>query len=127
MRDHFEGTEFDMTQGIDAGPFGLPRRWRPLTWKVDGVEYGWERPISTQQTAFSSVTQSRAWLPNPIGGLVWFGMDDSYTSCYLPFYCGIDALAQELYAAARSTSSPGTRPGGSSTSRPTTPMRNTPT
>ena len=39
IRDHYEGTEFDMTQGIDAGPFGLPRRWRPLTWKVDGVEY----------------------------------------------------------------------------------------
>ena len=96
MRDHFEGTEFDMTQGIDAGPFGLPRRWRPLTWKVDGVEYAWERPISTQQTGFSSVTQSRAWLPDPVGGLVWYGLDDSYTTCYLPFYCGIDAVPQSF-------------------------------
>ena len=98
MRDHYEGTEFDMTQGIDAGPFGLPRRWRPLTWKVDGVEYAWERPISTQQTAFSSISQSRAWLPNPIGGVIWYGMDDSFTTCYLPFYCGIDAVPKSFAA-----------------------------
>jgi dipeptidase len=96
IRDHYEGTEFDMTQGVDAGPYNLPRRWRPLTWKVDGVEYAWERPIATQQTGFSSVTQSRAWLPNPVGGLVWFGLDDSYTTCYLPFYCGIDAVPKSF-------------------------------
>jgi len=92
MRDHYEGTEFDMTQGVDAGPFGLPRRWRPLVWKVDGVEYGWERPIATQQAAFTFVSQSRAWLPDPVGGLFWYGVDDPYTSCYIPLYCGIDAL-----------------------------------
>lgn len=96
IRDHYEGTEFDMTQGVDAGPYNLPRRWRPLTWKVDGVEYAWDRPIATQQTGFSSVTQSRAWLPNAVGGLVWFGMDDSYTTCYLPFYVGIDALPKSF-------------------------------
>jgi dipeptidase len=97
-RDHYEGTEFDMTQGIDAGPYGLPRRWRPLVFKVDGVEYAWERPISTQQSAFVSATQSRAWLPNPIGGVVWFGMDDSYTTCFLPFYCCIDAVPKSFAA-----------------------------
>jgi dipeptidase len=96
IRDHFEATEFDTTQGVDAGPYGAPLRWRPLVWKVDGEQYTWERPISTQQTAFSSVTQSRAWLPNAIGGLVWFGIDDSYTTCYLPFYCGIDALPKSF-------------------------------
>ncbi len=98
MRDHYEGTDFDMTKGVNAGPFGAPTRWRPLVWKVDGVEYAWERPISTQQTAFSSITQSRAWLPNAIGGLVWYGMDDSYTSCYLPFYCCIDAVPRSFAA-----------------------------
>jgi dipeptidase len=96
IRDHYEGTEFDMTQGVDAGPYNLARRWRPLSWKVDGVEYAWDRPIATQQTGFSSVTQSRAWLPNAVGGLVWFGMDDSYTTCYLPFYVGIDALPKSF-------------------------------
>jgi len=96
IRDHYEGTEFDMTKGVDSGPYGLPRRWRPLTWKVDGVEYSWERPISTQQTAFSSISQSRAAMPDPVGGLIWFGLDDSYTTCYLPFYCCIDALPKSF-------------------------------
>jgi dipeptidase len=92
MRDHYEGTEFDMTQGVDAGPFGCPYRWRPMGWEVDGVEYTWERPISTQQTGFSMVTQSRSWLPDPVGGILWYGVDDTYFTCYVPLYCGITEL-----------------------------------
>jgi dipeptidase len=92
MRDHYEGTPFDMSKGIDAGPYGSPNRWRPITWMVDSVEYAWERPISTQQTAFSFVSQSRASLPDAVGGLFWYGLDDTYTSCYIPLYCGINAL-----------------------------------
>ena len=92
MRDHYEGTPFDMTKGVDAGPFGSPYRWRPMNWTVDSIEYVWERPISTQQTGFSFVTQSRGWLPDPIGGVLWYGEDDTYTSCYFPLYCGIDSI-----------------------------------
>ena len=98
IRDHYEGTEIDMTKGIDAGPFGLPRRWRPLTFKVDGVDYCWERPISTQQTAFSSVSQSRSWLPDAVGGVLWYGMDDTYTTCYSPFYCSLDKVPPSFAA-----------------------------
>ncbi|MCL2118353.1 MAG: C69 family dipeptidase [Planctomycetaceae bacterium] len=97
MRDHYDGTEFDMTQGIDAGEYGMPRRWRPLYWKLDEndeQEYAWERPISTQQTGFSFVTQSRSWLPDPVGGVVWYGVDDSYLTCYFPLYCTINELPQ---------------------------------
>lgn len=96
MRDHYEGTPFDMTKGIDAGPYGSPNRWRPITWSVDSVEYGWERPVSTQQTAFSFVSQSRSWLPNPIGGVYWYGLDDTYSTCYVPLYCGIDTVPRSF-------------------------------
>ncbi len=89
MRDHYEGTESDMTKGVDAGPFADPNRWRPISWKVDGAQYGWERPISTQQTGFSFVSQSRSGLPDPIGGVLWYGVDDTFTTCYTPLYCGI--------------------------------------
>ena len=92
MRDHYEGTDYDMTRGVDAGPFGNPNRWREVTWKVDGVAYNWERPISTQQTAYSMVAQLRASLPDPVGGVLWFGMDDTYTTCYTPLYGCIDAV-----------------------------------
>ena len=94
MRDHYEGTEFDMTKGIDAGPHGTPNRWRPIDWTIDGVEYAWERPVSTQQTGFSCVSQMRSWLPDPVGGVFWYGVDDTYTTCYIPLYCGIDAVPE---------------------------------
>jgi len=89
MRDHFEGSEFDLSKGIGAGPYARPYRWRPLTWKVDGVQYLNERATSTQQTGFSFVAQSRSWLPDPIGGVHWFGVDDTYSTVYIPMYCGI--------------------------------------
>nr|MBN2277623.1 C69 family dipeptidase [candidate division Zixibacteria bacterium] len=89
MRDHYEGTPFDMTVGVDAGPFGSPYRWRPMYFTVDSVEYAWERPISTQQTGFTFVSQSRGWLPDPIGGVYWYGVDDTWFTCYIPLYCGI--------------------------------------
>jgi dipeptidase len=88
MRDHFEGTELDLSKGVGAGPFELPYRWRPLTWKVDGKKYLNERAISTQQTGFSFVAQARASLPDPIGGVLWFGLDDTYSTVYVPQYCG---------------------------------------
>ncbi len=96
MRDHYEGTPYDMTQGIDAGPYGSPNRWRPIDWTVDSVAYAWERPISTQQTAYSFVSQSRGYLPDPIGGVYWYGLDDTYTSCYTPLYCGISAIPRSF-------------------------------
>jgi dipeptidase len=88
MRDHFEGTPMDMTKDVGAGPFALPYRWRPMTWEVDGKKYLHERAISTQQTGFSFVAQSRASLPAPIGGVLWFGVDDTYSTVYVPMYCG---------------------------------------
>jgi dipeptidase len=94
MRDHYEGTALDMTKDIGAGPFKLPYRWRPLTFKVDSANYVNERAISTQQTGFSFVAQSRSWLPNPIGGILWFGVDDTYSTCYAPMYCGITEIPE---------------------------------
>jgi dipeptidase len=93
MRDHLEGTIFDMRKDIGAGPFGLPYRWRPLTWKVSGdknaLEYTNERAVSTQQTGFVFVAESRSWLPDAIGGIFWFGVDDANTTVFTPMYCGI--------------------------------------
>lgn len=89
MRDHFEGTPMDMTQDVGAGPYRLPYRWRPLTWQVNEQAYFNERAIATQQTGFSFITESRNWLPDWIGGILWFGVDDAATTVYTPMYCGI--------------------------------------
>jgi len=89
MRDHLENTELDMSKDVGAGPFGNPYRWRPLTWKVDDVSYCNERATATQQTGFSFISQSRDWLPDEIGGIIWWGVDDASGSVYMPMYTSI--------------------------------------
>lgn len=86
MRDHFEGTPMDMTQDIGAGGNALPYRWRPMNFEVDGKTYVNERAIATQQTGFWFVGQSRGWLPDVVGGVIWFGCDDAATSWLTPIY-----------------------------------------
>ena len=89
MRDHYQGTELDMTTGIAAGPYEMPYRWRPLVWEYEGEKYFNERPISTPQTGFSFVSQARAHLPREVGGVLWFGVDDTYFTVYTPMYASM--------------------------------------
>lgn len=96
-RDHMQGTPYCMTLDPGAGPHGLPYRWRPLTWEYNGKEYFHERVTATQQTGFSYITQARSWLPDPIGGISWFGVDDTGTTVYVPMYCGM-LKAPETFA-----------------------------
>ena len=96
MRDHYEGTKMDMNNDIGAGPFACPIRWRPMTWKVDSLGYVHERATSTMQTGFVFVSQSRSWLPDWIGGIHWFGVDDTYTTAYSPMYCGMTKVPESF-------------------------------
>ena len=86
MRDHFEGTPMDMTQDIGAGGNVLPYRWRPMNFEVDGKKYFNERAIATQQTGFWFIGECRADIPDEIGGIFWFGVDDAATSPLTPVY-----------------------------------------
>lgn len=87
MRDHYEGTPLDISQDFGAGPYHSPYRLSPLSFKVDDVEYFHERPISTQQSGFVFVAQMRAQLPDPVGGVLWFGTDDANMTVFVPVYC----------------------------------------
>ena len=86
MRDHYEGTPMDMTQDIGAGGNALPYRWRPMEFEYDEATYVNERAIATQQTGFWFVGQARNYLPDIVGGLLWFGTDDAATSYLSPIY-----------------------------------------
>ncbi|MFA5848473.1 MAG: C69 family dipeptidase [Bacteroidales bacterium] len=86
MRDHYDGTALDMTKDVGAGGHALPYRWRPMTFKVDDKSYTNERAIATQQTGFWLLGQARNWLPDEIGGIFWFGVDDAATSALTPIY-----------------------------------------
>jgi dipeptidase len=96
MRDYYQDTPMDMTTDIGAGPYLSTVRWRPMSFTVDGETYVNERAISTQQTGFSFVTQSRSWLPDPVGGILWFGVDDTYYTVYTPMYCGMTMVPQSF-------------------------------
>lgn len=96
MRDHFEGTPMDMTQDIGAGGNALPYRWRPMNFEVDGKTYVNERAIATQQTGFWFVGQSRGWLPDVVGGVIWFGCDDAATSWLTPIYTNTQEVPECL-------------------------------
>ncbi len=96
MRDHYEGTPFDLGNDLGQGVWEMPYRPTPLSFKVDGKAYFNERPVSTQQTGFSYVSQMRSWLPRQIGGVLWFGNDDGNMVAYTPIYCG-NTVQPECY------------------------------
>ncbi len=94
MRDHYEGTPLDPTKDVGAGPFGSPYRFSPLEWESDSVKYCFERPISTQQTGFTFVGQMRNTLPDEVGGVFWFGVDDAMFTVYTPMYASMTKVPE---------------------------------
>lgn len=87
MRDHYEGTPFDNLNDVGMGHYEMPYRATPLTFEVDGQKYFHERPISTQQTSDVYVSQMRSWLPDYVGGILWYGNDDANMIPLTPLYC----------------------------------------
>ena len=96
MRDHYEGTPMDMTQDIGAGGNALPYRWRPMAFTVDGNTYVNERAIATQQTGFWMVGQARNYVPDVVGGILWFGTDDAATSYLTPIYTSVTQVPEHF-------------------------------
>ncbi len=86
MRDHYDGTPFALDQNIGGGIYQMPYRPSPLSFKIDDVEYFNERPISTQQTAWSFISQMRSTMPREVGACFWFGNDDGNMVAYTPMY-----------------------------------------
>ncbi|MDR3129553.1 MAG: C69 family dipeptidase [Tannerellaceae bacterium] len=94
MRDHFEDTELDMTRDAGAGAYQAPYRWRPMHFRVDSTTYLHERAIATQQSGFVIVPQMRSWLPDAIGGILWFGADDADMTVFTPLYCCLQRVPE---------------------------------
>ncbi len=94
MRDQYEGTPLDITQGTDAGPWNTKLRYGSLTFKLDSTAYWYERPTATQQTAWSFVAQMRGYADPKVGGIFWFGVDDAATNVYVPMYCRINHIPE---------------------------------
>ena len=94
MRDQYEGTPLDITQGPDAGPWNSKLRYGSLGFQLDSVQYWFERPIATQQTAWSFVAQMRGYEAAKAGGILWFGVDDAASTVYVPMYSTINEVPE---------------------------------
>ena len=92
MRDHFEGTPLDMTADMSAGPWSSPYRPLPMNWEINGKKYFRERAIGTPQSGFTLVSQLRGWLPDDVGGIMYFNCDDANMIAYVPVYCGVQEV-----------------------------------
>ncbi|MBN1829151.1 MAG: C69 family dipeptidase, partial [Deltaproteobacteria bacterium] len=102
-RDNYEGTEFDLTKGLAAGPFGNPNRFEGQAegmadkeGRLTPLKGEFERPLNIYRCVYAYVNQSRNWLPNAIGGLTWFGPDRPATAVLMPFYAGAMNLAPSI-------------------------------
>jgi len=95
-RDYYEGTEFDLTEGLAAGPFGCPNRYSTSSKLNPEGSYGWERAVSLFRTNYSTVVVARKGMPDWIGALTWFGYDAPHTTCYIPIYCGVTELPKSF-------------------------------
>ena len=94
MRDQYEGTPLDITQGPDAGPWNSKLRYGSLGFKLDSVQYWFARPIATQQTGWSFVAQMRGYESAKAGGILWFGVDDAASTVYVPMYSTITEVPE---------------------------------
>ncbi|CCO23159.1 dipeptidase [Maridesulfovibrio hydrothermalis] len=102
-RDNYEGTEFDLTKGLAAGPFNDPNRFEGRAESVAGseeplstVKGAFERPLNIYRCVYAYVNQSRKWLPDAVGGLTWFGPDRPATAVLMPFYAGVNNLPEPI-------------------------------
>jgi dipeptidase len=93
-RDKYKGIKFDPTAGIKGGPFANPNIYRGFT--VDGARYNGPRCICVNNVEYTTVTQCRGWLPDPIGGIVWLSFGAQDTACYMPLYCGITDIPRSF-------------------------------
>ena len=95
MRDHYEGTALDMTADASAGPWASPYRNQPVNFEAsDGTKMFRERPIGCQQSGMTMVCRMRSWLPDALGGISYFNLDDASMVAYVPVYCGINRIPE---------------------------------
>jgi dipeptidase len=98
LRDHYEGTDFDMTRGLLSGAFGDYDRYdiRPQGQGEVTAEESksgfFERAIGLFRTSHSYITQSRRGLPHPLGGIAWIAQYSPSVSAFVPLHVGIEEV-----------------------------------
>jgi dipeptidase len=91
-RDKYQGTPYDPAKGAKGGPFANPNYFRGF--QVDDQRYFGPRCICVPNVEYTTITQSRSWLPDPFGGINWIAFGAQDTACFIPLYCGITKMPE---------------------------------
>ncbi len=100
QRSTLSGTVFDMEANpawLIPGPDGKCVKSPFATPFVDSgtrklLNIPYYRPAAREGCSFGVVTQARNWLPDPIGGVIWFYFDNPATSIHVPIYVGVQEI-----------------------------------
>ena len=125
FKDYYQGTPYDMRRNIKYADENGKEKISPLAnpfmpydqLKIDDVSGGWyhvddktghirflgERTIARWYTMYATITQSRDWLPDEVGGVVWLAQDNVATSIYIPVYAGVNDLPESYKTHGRET------------------------
>ena len=98
VRDVYEGTPYDLTRGPLAGPFGTWHRTQGTSFRVDGERVREARGIQADSSQYTEICQMRNWLPNEIGGIVWWAPGPPKAALRVPFYAGMTELSKNARA-----------------------------
>ncbi|MCR4403471.1 MAG: C69 family dipeptidase [Firmicutes bacterium] len=86
--DYYQGTEYDLSKGPAAGPWGSPLRYP----NSDPRGGAYERSINMHRTCYIHIGQVKSWLPDPIKGVSWFGYGAPDTTYLTPLWPIMKAL-----------------------------------
>jgi dipeptidase len=113
FQDYYENTPYNFIKDLTwtneegkteisplANPF-MPYDMNKLFKINGGWEWRGERTIARWYTMYATITQSRDWLPDEVGGVVWLAFDNVATSIYVPLYCSITDVAEPYKAPGR--------------------------
>lgn len=95
LRDNYEDTPYYTARGLQGGPFQNPNHL-PYGFELDGKKYNTPRSIGMNRSEYTTVIQTRDWLPNPIGGIVWISFGSQNTNCFMPFYQGVTRIPESF-------------------------------
>ena len=77
-RDHYQGTDFDLSQGVMAGVWNSPNLEMGVT---PGIVGGYPRAISIMRSSYTTVAVPQDRFPK-----IYFAVDQPMTSVFVPFY-----------------------------------------
>lgn len=115
FQDYYEGTEYDMRKNITVADKDGKSVISPLAnpfmkgdeLKLHKVNGGWnglgERNIAVWFTVYATIIQCRSNLPDEVGALCWFALDNVASSVYVPIYANVNDLPSEYKTCGRET------------------------